>query len=229
MQRIVIVLLMIGAALTTSCKKIAEERAAANNPFPESSPLHTPFDHFLRRMATDPRFDEFRKQIGTDGEATAAGIQLTGYGYRRLDPARLETRAVLMNAMLTNMDEASCAHVTRATPNDHQNNSRIVFQALEKLPPEQIDEWFNLSFEAAIAQLTQQPEINLSQEQIDDTIAVWLQSLPEDQINRVQTILNDLASADDADICWVARTMYASTLKLDEPQRRTMSQILVLE
>jgi len=220
-------LLLTMSGCKQAADKMKEELAAANNPFPTSSPLHAPVDRMTRRLINDPRFVA-RSQGLRGEEAQQAGARLGMDGLPRLPHDQLETRAKLMGALLDKMTVSDCAASTRVeTPTDALRAGKAVFGALEKLPQDKIDLWFELAYNAMVAELDQAPGSPLTDQQVEETVSAWLASIP-DQAQREHSlrVLTNLSGSSDEDVCQLGRGLYHGVSTLPQPYRGQLAWTL---
>jgi hypothetical protein len=230
MSRKILLPLLIAAVLSLgACKKmqekVQEEVAAAQNPYPKSSPLHEPFDRMLRKLVNDPRYMALLKQ-GDKAKAQQAGFELAQKGIARLDHATLEKRLEILAAVSEKVDVPQCAVLARGgNPNDAQAMSAAMLQGLERLPPAQIDAWFDMSLKATNAQLSNTPPQPVAPADVQAAMGSLVQALPADEQQRLMKVLPQIAQANDEDACWAARTLYKQALATKEPQRGQLAWV----
>ncbi|WP_420010103.1 hypothetical protein [Xanthomonas sacchari] len=227
-MKIALPLLIAGVLSLAACQKAQqkaqEEIAAAQNPYPASSPLHAPFDRMLRKLANDPRYVALLKQSGP--QAQQAGFQLAQNGIARLDHATLEQRLEILSQVSDKVDVPQCAVLARGgNPNDAQALSAAMLSGLEKLPQAQIDRWFDVSLKATDAELNKTPAQPVAPQQIQAAMGTLVKSLPADQQQRLMRVLPQIATANDEDACWTARTLYRQTLATPEPVRGQLAWV----
>ena len=204
----------------TGCKKVQEEIAAAQNPFPKSSPLHAPVDKVTRKLVNEPAYLERMK--GLSGEqAQVMGAQLSMAGMGRLELPVLERRAQLIGQLLEKQPVADCAAMAKvSTPAEAARNGERIIETLATLPAPVIEEWFDIAYQATLAELQQRPLIQVSQTQVNDAAIALVQLVPNDTDRmRLGQVMSNLPAASDADACWAVRTMYTYMPKLPEPKR----------
>jgi hypothetical protein len=212
---VIATLLVLGA-----CKKVGEQAVVAQNPYPESSPLHAPFDRVLRKFADDPRYMARFKHLDRS-ERQRAALELSRSGTARLDHATLEQRLDLLAALIENVDVPHCALSVRGDP----NNGAAMLKGLEKLPPPQIERWFSISMKAIDAELNKTPPQPVAPAQVQAAMESLVRSLPEDQQQRLVRILPQITKASDDDACWAVRTMYRQALTMAEPVRGQLAWV----
>ncbi|UKE52439.1 hypothetical protein KCU57_09375 [Xanthomonas translucens] len=227
MSRKILLTLLIAAVLSLgACKKVQEEVAAAQNPYPKSSPLHEPLDRMLRKLVNDPRYVALLKQ-GDKAQAQRAGFELAQKGISRLDHATLEQRLEILAAVSEKVDVPKCALLARGgNPNDARAMSATMLQGLETLPPAQIDQWFEISLKATDAQLSNTPPQTVAPADVQAAMTSLINALPSDQQQRLVKVLPQMAQASDADACWAARTLYTQALAAKEPVRGQLAWVL---
>lgn len=202
-------------------------RAADPNPYPPSSRLHAPFQTYLERLQALPEYQDYVRGVKSSQEGFSAGFQLTRNGMKRLDDGALVKRAAILAAVLDRMSEADCARTVRGDAADVRQASERVMAALEQLDPAAITDWFELSYQAAVAQLRGAPEPPLAQLAVADAMRALLATLPEPDARRLAGSLGNMARSSDADACWAGRTLYRGTLALPKDHQAVLVRAFV--
>jgi len=202
-------------------------RAGPENPYPPSSRLHDPFQAYLQRLQALPEYQDYVRGLHSKQEGFSAGFQLTGNGIKRLDDHALERRASILVAVLDRMGEADCARTVRGDAADLRQASDRVMAAMEQLEPATITEWFDLSYQAAVAQLRGVPEPPLPQPAVAEAMRALLATLPEPDARRLSGSLGHMAGTSDADACWAGRTLYRAALALPGAERAVLARAFV--
>lgn len=229
MSRTPLLILVIAVTLGLgACRKtedrVIEELVARQNPYPESSPLHAPFDRALRELAGDKRFAALTRQ-GSEASRNA-GFDLALKGTARLDHATLERRMEILNAAVVAAAPAQCAAIARGGESGNaQATSTAMLQALEKLPPAQIDAWFRISLQASRAELDKKPATTVASGDAEAAMQALLDSLPAEQRQRLSQIAPRIGQANDEDACWTTRTLLRQSLSLPEPHRGRLAWV----
>ncbi len=222
MTRTLTALLLCALTLTaiTGCKKVQEELAASQNPFPKSSPLHAPVDATTRKLVREPAYLERMKGLSPE-QAQVMGAQLSMSGMGRLELPLLERRAELIGQLLHKQSVADCAAMAKVTtPAEAARNSERIIDTLATLPQPVINEWFDIAYQATLAELQQRPLNQVSEAQVNEAAIALVQLVPSDaERQRLGKVMTTLATSSDADACWAVRTMYSYLPKLPEPQR----------
>lgn len=214
--------LMSSAA--AGCKRVQEEVAAAQNPYPSSSPLHAPFDRMLRKLARDPRYVDAMRAAGSPEAAQRKGFELSMGGLQRLDDAALQKRLGLLATILEASDESTCALLARPDPGDTKATTDAVIGSLKTLPVAQIDAWFDFSLQATSASLGNAPVRTADPAATQAAMQMLVQRLPGPEQARMTETMRNLRQAATNDVCWAGRTLYRQALQLPEPQRSTLAR-----
>lgn len=221
-------LLLVVGGCERAADRLKQELVARQNPWPKSSPLHAPADRMLRRLIIEPRYVSRIKQAGSKQKAAVAGAQLALDGIARLPLPMLEQRAKVMGSMLHAMPEQDCARVARtSTAAEVAQLGDLFFAHLEKRPAEDIEFWFEMSYQATLAELEQHPPTRLKDAQIQAASEAFILSLPTDAVrSRAIAVMPALEAASPADACWATRTMFDAVTTLPEPHRGTLAWLL---
>ena len=202
-------------------------RPANPNPYPPSSRLHAPFQAYLGRLQALPEYQDYVRGVRSKQEGFSAGFQLTRNGMKRLGDGALERRAAILAAALDRMGEADCARLMHGDAADLRQASERVMAALEQLETEAITDWFELSYQAAVAQLRSTPEPPLAQPAVADAMRALMATLPEPDARRLAASLGSMARSSDADACWAGRTLYRAALTLPGEHRAALARAFV--
>lgn len=216
----VVLLCVLGVAGLAGCSKVQEELAASQNPFPKTSPLHAPVDRVTRKLVREPAYLERMK--GLSGEqAQVMGAQLAMSGLGRLELPQLERRALLVGQLLEQLPVTDCAAMAKVTtPEQAARNGERIIETLATLPQPAIDEWFDIAYEATVAELQQRPMTQVSTDQVNAAAEALVGLVPSDaERMRLGRVMSNLPAASNDDACWAVRTMYAYMPKLPEPKR----------
>ncbi|MGI0490663.1 hypothetical protein ACN4EG_02525 [Alkalinema pantanalense CENA528] len=211
-----------------------ETSIAMNNPFPNSSPLHEPFYRMTKKIADSPTMKEQFKSVSKD-QAEQLGSNLAKQGLKRLDDTSLERRAVILSSMLAKMDTKSCASVVTGQPltGDDQNNP--IFMALEKLDPQSIDDWFQLSYKAMELEAQKVPAPAFDQSKMQPALKAVLKTMPEDDAQKFIKVMQSISSPSGAattsseDSCWAGRKLYDSMKSLPQEHKVVLARALAQE
>lgn len=218
---------LILATAAGGCKRLAEEAVAAQNPYPPSSPLHAPFDRMLRRTATDPRYLKLIAEADDPAAARRKALELAIDGMPRLDDQALVERMRLTAYLLEASSEIACARLARPSADTRQVLSTAIDAGLKKMTPEQIDAWFELSYQAINAALDQTPAPALDETQAQNALVDLVRSMPEDSRDKALSTLVSPDQADPTDLCRTARMVHREALKRPARERAILARTLV--
>lgn len=199
------------------------ETAAAPPQSVELSPYDAALQKYTARLG---QMQEFRAAAGRAGnrtEARSLGRQLSQAGLRRLSDERLIQRATLVARLVNQADTETCAAIMkgRSVPG--------IETALRQLPPEEIGQWFDISFEAIQAELGQAPApAPPSQEELNQAMRAMLALLPTAEGQLLISVLTSRGQPSDTTACNAARLMYTNIPDLPDPHRAIFARMLVL-
>lgn len=225
---VLVALLLVGGC-ERAADRLKQEIAATQNPWPKSSALHDPADRMLRRLIVDERYLTRIKQAGSKDKAAVAGAQLALDGIGRLPRPMLERRAQLLAAMLRGMPVEKCALIARAaTASDIAQVGRTLFNELEKRPSQDIDFWFEMSYQASLAELEQRPATPATEQQIAEATEALLASMADESTRaRAMAVLSRMDTAPAADVCWASLMLLdAASSTVPEPHRGTLAWLM---
>lgn len=199
------------------------ETAAAPPQSVELSPYDAALQKYTARLG---QMQEFRAAAGRAGnrtEARALGRQLSQAGLRRLSDERLIQRATLVSHLVNQAGTETCAAIMkgRSVPG--------IESTLRQLPPEEIGQWFDISFEAIQSELSQAPApAPPSQEQLNQAMKAMLALLPPAEGQLLISVLTSRGKSSDTTACNAARLMYTNIPDLPDPHRAIFARMLVL-
>ncbi len=218
--------LLVLLCASLGCQRVQQELAAAQNPYPSSSPLHAPFDRTVRELVADPRYVAAMQAAGSQDAALRKGFALSMDGLLRLDDAALERRLTLLSAIMDASDASACAALARPDPANPKATSDAVMAGLEKLLAEQIEAWFDFSLRSTKASLDKAPLRAVAPQQSQAAFEALLQRLPETERSRMTRTLSEARQANASDMCWAGRTLYRQVLQLPQAQRSVLARTL---
>lgn len=199
------------------------ETAATPAQTVELSPYDAALQKYTTRLGQMEEFRAAASRAGSRTEARALGRQLSQAGLRRLSDARLIQRATLVSHLLNQADTETCAAIMKGRPLPG------IETALRQLPAEEIGQWFDISFEAIRAELSQDPAPSPpSQEQLNQAMKAMLALLPPGEGQLLISVLTSLSKSADSSACNAARLMYTNIPDLADPHRAVFARMLVL-
>lgn len=187
----------------------------------EKSAFDKAFERFGRRVAELPEFQEAIK-TATDGDAARAiGRELSMNGIRRLSDQVLLHRVVLLHRIADEADVKNCAALLTGEPTQLE-------LVLPRLSAEEIEQWFDLSFDAMVAELHRTPYAsNPSQAQIQGAFQQLLATLTKEDAELLDSVLVAPRSKTADETCRAARLLYANLLQIPEGPRLLLARWLV--
>jgi hypothetical protein len=173
-----------------------------------------------RRMRALPGFTDWLAAQEQDGSTPAAlGQGLSLEGLKRLDLASLERRTALLRRMVKRARPEECVAFARGTA-----DGPVVKAALERLGPDDLQAWMDLTLTAVEAALRDAPRVTLTDAQWQ---AAHAQLFPpgDPELQRIVTVMNDPDAADD-DLCWAERRLLDRIFELPPETRRGVLPLL---
>jgi exonuclease VII small subunit len=220
-------LILLLAALPLSPSGSADSRS--DSPYPESSPLYQPSRTFLNRILALPELTTQLDEVEDAGQAFELGMKLSENGMRKLDTASLERRMAILARVVDRMDIEGCALLVRGERGEALRGADVLTAALAELDAQTISEWFDLAFEAVLAELRGAPTPPFDDNDIEKAMNALIDLLPASEAERFADALRSLPEGGDEDVCWAGKTLYQSALKLDTPHRAAVARALTLE
>jgi hypothetical protein len=185
------------------------------------------YDHALADLSA--RYEEVPELAAALANATSReeargiGRELSRRGLHRLSDERLLERAMVMNQILALADVQTCSSLLTGSPGGAMDS------VLRQLAAEDVNRFFDLSFQAMVAEARQEVGPPLpSEEEVYAALETLLQGLPGEDGQRLVTVLSNPQQATDEDGCGAARSLYAGLVELPEPQRAILARGLVI-
>lgn len=183
-------------------------------------------ERFVNRIQEVPefasQFEAISASAGSSPEekararqtAQALGAQLSQLGLKRLDDDSLLAMGAIQTKLLMQADVAGCAALARG------NAGRGVMPILEKLDAADVERFFDLLYEAMMAEVRKSPPARHANERrVQETLEIILTNLPEQDRERLRNALIKGTGDDDEETCWMGRTLQAGVDKLDRADR----------
>jgi hypothetical protein len=143
-------------------------------------------------------------------------------GLLRLEDEPLEERTrILANAVAT-APEHACALPVRVLASDDG-----LEDLLRPLDSASLKSWFGAAYQSVEAEVRGRPRRPSSVHAMLLALSVLEQHLSPAEQHRLTTGLINLKNLSDAEACWVARTLYRSRERLEEPHRSWLNRFLV--
>ena len=158
-------------------------------------------------------------------QAMQKAKQLSVKGLHRLDNEALLSRALIFSKFLSEADIHLCSRLVKGTI-----TAKEIQFLVGKLDPQSRDLFCDIAFAATIAELRQiSPPISLTESEIEKAFLNLMQSVPEQEADRLINVFNTIDQATDSDVCWLGKTLYGTISAMEEPYRSHMARALVME
>ena len=142
-------------------------------------------------------------------------------GIKRLDDDSLLALAAIRLKLLMQADTAGCAALARGQPGSNLQ------PMLGKLSDEDVNQYFELTYQAMTAELNQSPAARQADVgQLKRILNTMVTGLPQAGQPRLMADLKNLAAAGDDEVCWTERTLQTEASKLS---RRDQIQWLLAQ
>jgi hypothetical protein len=188
------------------------------------SPYERRLHQLEERLEGTPEWKQFKSSLPWSRTAAREkGFELARNGTRRLDDQALLTRAQVLQQLLDQVDEPTCAAMARGTTGFFDISGP--FSGLDAAAQ---DAWIDLSYQAILAELQQRPApAPPGSAERAAAYNALLSRMPADHKGAFIAATATFKMADDANGCWVARTIYFFLPNLEEPHRRALARALV--
>ncbi|HEX7962299.1 MAG TPA: hypothetical protein VF493_20465, partial [Terriglobales bacterium] len=135
--------------------------------------------------------------------------RLSKAGMKRLDDESLLAMGAVQRKLLMQADLTGCAALTRGNPGSG------LFQMLENLGAEDVDRFFDLTYQAMLAEAKQTPPARgADYVRIRQNLNTILDDLPQEDSVRLKNDLSNGTGSSDEEACWMGRTLQGGLDKL---------------
>ena len=231
---IIILVLIIGSALGKSIIQSLKEQRSISNPFPQTSLLHEPFKNCTEKLFAIPEVEQHFKNVSSEYQAFAIAVKLSQKGVRRLDDISLVNRMRLIGMLLEKVNIETCASMVRGNPPQYQEfqqqYQQQFFSALEELGRVSVNEWFDFTIKAVVAEARRYPApVTIDKQKVIISMDNLLRRLSPADSNKLTNILTNLNGWNNEDVCWAGKTLYREALKIDATNKSILARAFVSE
>lgn len=223
---VIVIALAIASGIGKEMGKELFKKDTILNPFPKTSRLYEPYQRFEEKLLNLPEFKQYFKNVKSEDEAFQIGYALPKLGLRRLDDISLEKRMKIFVMMLDKFDIETCATIVRGS--SLQDQQRF-YAILESLDTDTINEYFDLAFNAIVAELRKYPEIVVSEQEVLGAMNNLFKRLSAKDLKKLINVLNNFNSSSDHDVCWAGKVVYQEILKMNPEDKRILVRAFVLK
>ncbi len=188
---------------------------------PPPSKVTVAVDRFVDRMRDDPdlraRVKAMVSEAGSSPEerqrlrdsARQMAAELSKAGFKRLNDESLLALAAINGKLMMQSNIPGCAAITRGNI-----QPGVFYSMLEELDTADVDQWFELTYQAMVAELRQSPPARLpaTDVELQNLVKTMLDDLPEADQQRLREALASPASDDE--VCWAGRMLQTQFDKL---------------
>ena len=151
--------------------------------------------------------------------------QLAAKGLHRLDNEALLSRTLIFSKFLSEADIHVCSRLVKGTI-----TAQDIQFLVGKLDSQSRDLFCDITFAATMAELRQiSPPVSLTESEIEKAFLKLIQSVPEQEADRLINVFDKIDQASDSDVCWLGKTLYGTVNSMEEPYRSHMARALVME
>jgi len=167
---------------------------------------------------------EFRDWALAHPDVARDAARATRRGMHRLDDDTLKRRLTLMAKLTDAVDVRGCATIARGGGSQEQ-----MIALLDKLPPADRQQYDDLIFRAAEAEVKGTPRVRWASRQRREAFYREEHALLAKQPRgeRLLTALSNAQAATDADLCEATRALYRVVGTMPEPLRNTAGLVLL--
>lgn len=159
-------------------------------------------------------------------EGRRFGASLSSRGIARLSPDMSLKWATLIDTALGRADPAICSVWTKGSSSPDAQSS-VVMSLLGTLEEQELDAWMDVSAAAMEAELRQIPTIAVPPDSAAlEVVSGILAELSSENGSRFLSDLRNLNMIDEAETCWVGRTMVGYATGAPEGLKAQRAQLL---
>ncbi len=203
--------------------------ALAENPHRAGTPAHEAFAAYQVKLQANPAFVALMETAGTPEEGLKRGMDLTQNGVRRLPDAALEDRLRMMLELMRTGDDAECATLAQGAPTngDVQGFVALMFGLLDRVDADLAKRWYDLTLDAAIAELEQHPIPPVPAGYRERLGALMVNNLPREDLDVLIAMSEQrLLGLGDDERCDVGQKVLALILDQPEPERGNFARLM---
>ena len=179
----------------------------------------------LERRHLLPALDSATRGM-TFEEGRRFGASLSSRGIVRLSPDMSVKWATLIGTALGRTDPAVCSAWTKGSSSPEAQSS-FVMSLLGTFEGQELDAWMDVSAAAMEAELRQSPTIAVAPDSAAlEVVSGILSELSGENSSRFLADLRNLNGIDEAETCWVGRTMVAYATGAPEALKTRRAQLL---
>lgn len=214
--------------LTTMTALLIANAQELKNPFPTDSPLYRPTARLLETTVKTPALRELLQRSNNDTQVYQFSVMLlANRGLPRLDNATLSHHLTAMSRLTDQLDTETCAAIFTGKPLSDPNALYDQFlKALSQLDQPTIDAWFEITAQAAVAELkkTQPPQVDMSH--VTNAMRQLLNTLPNEQKTRLESAFEQINDINTDEACWANRAFLHAALRLPERERQVIARLI---
>lgn len=218
--------LLFSAAGTTSA------RSQQNTTYSPSTPSTSSRSEYVRKMSAALEKRHLLQAIDsatrgmTYDEGVQFGASLTARGVGRLSPGMTLKWASLIDIALSRTDAATCSAWARGSSSPDVQGSGAM-SLIGTLEGQEMDAWIDLSAEAMEAELRKRPTMAIAPDSAAlEFVSGMLSELSSENSTRFLSDVRNLNIIDEAEACWVGRTMVAYATGAPEGLKEHRAQLL---
>ncbi len=200
-----------------------------DNPYPESSRLHKPFQAMMVKLLEHPQISAMIKQNKNKQSLFELSKQKAQQGLVRLDDDMLVLRAELMNKVYAGMSDGACCQMIRGRMETSEDALRVMENAMAGLTDEEIVQWFDFSYQALAADFDGLPVKALSPEAIQMALTEVVSGIDGPKREAFANALQNPSESSDADLAWAYRTLFSSISKMQGPNKFILARAVVTQ
>lgn len=234
-RRVVPAVVLLAAGVAAAVGGWVVNRAAepapilAENPHMAGTPAHEAFAAYQTKLLANPAFVGLMESAATPEEGLRRGMDLTQKGVRRLSDAALEERLRMMLELMRAGDDSQCAALAQGAPagEDAQHFTANMFALLDRVDADLARRWYELTLDATVAELEQQPVSPIPAGYQQRLGALMVEGLPRDDLDVLIAMSEQrLFGLADAARCAVGRKVLALILDQPQPERGHYARLM---
>jgi hypothetical protein len=234
-RRLVPAAILLAAGVAAAVGGWVVNRAAepapilTENPHRAGTPAHDAFAAYQTTLLANPAFVGMMASAATPEEGLRRGMDLTQKGVRRLSDAALEERLRMMLELMRTGDDAECATLAQGAPldGDARHFTAVMFALLDRVDADLAKRWYDLTLDATLAELEQQPISPIPAGYQQRLGALMVEGLPRDDLDVLIAMSEQrVFGLADAARCGVGRKVLALILDQPQPERGHYARLM---
>ncbi|HEX4852641.1 hypothetical protein [Arenimonas sp.] len=217
---------VVGKSLLKDQPVLLISSGEVRNPYAPGSALHAQQQEFVDQFNADPQLRERFAGTFTSKGLYAEMDAALRRGARSLDSAQLISVTRAMAAVIPRLQQANCAKLMRPKDDFDRVLGADVQSALERLPPRHHLNFWRFYLAALKAEVNDLPERPVDQPARERALMELGGRFNQNDVARLQRVLQDPLSAPDADACWAINAFTHNATQLSPDHAEALARLI---